>query len=303
MILEQASRHLANYVLLAEQALGRRQVALWGHGRNFNTDVASPVGEALKGAVNRYAHWWFAYTDTTADIVAEMGFPRRRITTVQNAIDTAGLCRAVASVGPEDRRRVRREIGIDGEHTALYLGNLARHKRLDYLFESSDDVRARLPDFELIVAGAGAEETAVRAFASSRSWVHVVGARHGEQKAELLAVADILLMPAAAGLVVLDCFASGVPIVISDAWWHGPERSYIEDGANGVAVDDGGDSRAYARAVADLLVDEPRLAELRRGCLVSAGRYTVEAMVERFARGIERALGDAVASNDTSRSA
>lgn len=302
VILEQGSRHLLNYMLFAEQALGRSQVALWGHGRNLDTDEASRLGEALKAAVNRYARWWFAYTDASADIVAEMGFPRRRITTVQNANDTLRLRRAVASVSAEDRRRTRSEIGVRGDHTALYLGNLARHKRLGYLFEASDAVRELLPDFELIVAGAGTEEKAVRAFASTRSWVHVVGARHGAEKAELLAVADVVLVPAGAGLVVLDSFAAGVPIVTSDAWWHGPERSYVEDGVNGLAVDDGGDGRAYARAVTDLLGDTPRRAELRRGCLLAAERYTVEAMVERFASGIERALGDAVSSNDTSRS-
>jgi L-malate glycosyltransferase len=290
VIVEQGSRHVINYLLFAEQVLGRRRVALWGHGRNFNVIDASPLGETLKVFGTRRAHWWFGYTERSAAIVEALGVPPSHITVVRNASDTAALREQVDGLGPSARRDVRRQLGVTGEHVGLYLGSLTTEKRLDYLFEASEVVRADIPDFELLIAGEGGEAEAARRFAATRPWVHLLGAVHGADKASALAVSDLVLMPASAGLVVLDSFAAGVPIVISGSWPHGPEADYIDDGSDGLVVQDGGDAGRYAAAITALLRSPGLRAELADGSRRQAGEYTVEAMVERFATGIEQAL-------------
>jgi L-malate glycosyltransferase len=293
VIVEQGSRHVINYLLFAEQTFGRRRVALWGHGRNFNTIDRSPVGEALKAHGTRHAHWWFAYTAQAAGIAEELGVSPDHITVVRNASDTTSLREAVERVGPDEQRRVRDGHGVAGRHVGLYLGSLEPAKRLDYLLEASDEVRATVPDFELLVAGAGTEEPLVRRFAETRPWVHLLGAIHGEDKARALAIADVVLMPASAGLVALDSFAAGVPMAISSAWPHGPEADYLEHNVNGLVVEDAGDARRYGAVVAELLRSPDVREKLADGCRRAAGEYTVEGMVERFAAGIEQALATA----------
>jgi len=293
VIVEQGSRHLLNYLLLAEQLVGRRKVALWGHGRNLKVDEASRVGEALKARWSRRVRWWFAYNDRTAEIVAGLGFPEQRITVLNNTIDTRELRDDVAAVSAGDLERTRREVGLRGDHVGLYMGGWAPAKGLEDLFAASDLVRAEVPDFELVLAGAGPEEPKVRAFAARRPWVHAVGTRRGADKARLLAAVELLLVPAAVGLVVLDSFAAGVPIVVGAGRGHGPEEAYLEHGTNGWIVEDGADPVEYGRAVAALLRDDARRAELREGCLRSAERYTVEDMVDRFVAGIARARDEA----------
>jgi glycosyltransferase involved in cell wall biosynthesis len=290
VVVEQGSRHVINYLLLAEQMLGRRRVALWGHGRNFNTIDASSVGEALKAFGTRHAHWWFAYTEQAARIAEELGVSADHITVVRNAGDTSLLREMVDRIGADQRRRTREEIGVTGEHVGLYLGSLAPAKRLDYLLDASDEVRAAVPDFELLVAGAGTEEPLVRRFAETRPWVHLLGAIHDEEKARALAVADLVLMPASAGLVVLDSFAAGVPMAISSAWPHGPEADYLEHNVNGLVVEDAGDARRYGAVVAELLGSPDVREKLSAGCRRAAGEYTVEGMATRFVAGIEQAL-------------
>ena len=49
--------------------------------------------------------WWFAYTETSREIVETYGFPRQRITVFHNAIDTSEIRRLVAQV---DNRRLNR---------------------------------------------------------------------------------------------------------------------------------------------------------------------------------------------------
>lgn len=289
VIVEQGSRHLLNYLLLVQQLLGLRRLALWGHGRNLKVDEASRLGEALKARWSRHVHWWFAYNDATAQIVTDLGFPERRITVLNNAIDTRALRDEVAAVSAREVELTRGELGLRGQHVGLYLGGLAPAKGLDDLFSAAELVRVDLPDFELVVAGAGPEEPKVRAFAAQRPWVHVVGTCRGAEKARLLAAVELLLAPAAAGLVVLDSFAAGVPIVVGAGRNHGPEVAYIDHGSNGWIVEGGADPRQYARAIVGLMEDDARRAELRAGCLRSAQRYTVEDMVDRFALGIGRA--------------
>ncbi len=52
------------------------------------------------------------------------------------------------------------------------------------------------------------------------------------------------------------------------------------------------DARAYADAVARVMIDDGLLERLRGGCREAAGKYTVEAMAENFADGVLRALND-----------
>ncbi|WP_052667093.1 glycosyltransferase family 4 protein [Nitriliruptor alkaliphilus] len=290
IIVEQGSRHLLNYLLFTGQALGRRRVALWGHGRNLDVRDSSRLGEAVKAMGSRRAHWWFAYNDLSAEIVEGLGVARGRITAVQNTIDTIRLRDRVAALTEDDVHAMRRSLGLDGGRVGLYLGSLAPGKRLDYLFEASEAVHAAAPDFHLIVTGAGTEDARLRRFAAARQWVHPVGPVRGSAKAGMLRVADLVLLPAGAGLAVLDSFAAGTPMVISRAFPHGPEASYIEQGVNGVAVDDGGDPSVYGRAIVDLLADQARRTVLGARARESAERYTIENMVERFAGGIEDAL-------------
>jgi glycosyltransferase involved in cell wall biosynthesis len=292
VIVEQGSRHLLNYLLLARQATGGARVALWGHGRNLNRGQESRLGEAVKRRSTRRAHWWFAYNDLAAEIVAALGVPPERITSVQNTVDTRRLGAAVDALSDDDVARTREQLGVSGKHVGLYLGGLSPEKRLTYLFDASDAIRAAVPDFELVIAGSGTEEAHVREFSADRAWVHHLGrAVYGPEKVALLAAADVFLMPCWAGLAVLDSFAAALPMIISGSQAHPPEASYLEDGVNGLVVADHGDAGRYGRAVADLLVDSARLEELRIGCREAAERYTLEEMVERFADGVRRAVG------------
>ena len=290
VIVEQATRHLLNFVLAAEQRLGRRKVALWGHGRTFDPSHSRRVSEWVKARLSLSVHWWFAYTERSAAVVEALGYPRERITVVQNAVDTRWLADAVNSLDASAAAHMRDELELTGSHVGVFLGKFAVEKRLGYVFEAADAVRQRIGDFELIVAGAGSNEPLVRRLAATRPWVRVVGPRFGHEKAALLRVADVLLVPAWAGLVVLDAFAAGVPLAVSASQPHPPENSYLRDGVNGLVVEDGGSAVAFGHAVAELLEDPSLRATLRAGCRAARGRYSIEEMVSRFGNGVQQAL-------------
>jgi glycosyltransferase involved in cell wall biosynthesis len=285
VIVEQASQLLLNYRLLLRQALGGPRVAFWGHGRSF-ADDPSAVGERIKAWVSTRPHWWFAHTSMSADVLRGFGVEPSRVTVVDNAIDTDRLRSELGAVSAEDLDRLREELGLSAGPIGLFLGNLRDTKRIDVLVEAAALIRHAVPDFELLIVGHGP----AAAEAAGVPWIHAIGARYGAERAAMLRLATVLLVPAAVGLVVLDGLVAGVPLVTSRDGAHGPEIVYLVDGETGILVDGRPDARRYADAVVALLQDDATLASMQRRCLDAAGQYSVEAMAGRFASGIREAL-------------
>jgi glycosyltransferase involved in cell wall biosynthesis len=296
VIVEQASRLLVNYVLLAMQSLRLTRVAFWGHGANLQHHRASRLGEHLKRIVSRHPHWWFAYTEGTRERVAALGFPSDRITVVQNAVDTTSLRAQIGSVTESEVLAWKERNRIARGPVGLFLGSLYAEKRLPFLFAAADRIRKFVPDFQLVIGGDGLLRREVREQCARRNWATYLGSVYGADKAVALAAADVFLMPGLVGLAVLDSFAAGLPIATTAVDFHSPEIEYVEDGLNGVVTPDPEDVGAYALAVKRVLSEHEFRHSLQIGCRRSAERYTNEAMVERFTEGVLRALGRGVTS-------
>jgi glycosyltransferase involved in cell wall biosynthesis len=289
VIVEQASRLLLNYRLLLRQILGGPAVAFWGHGRSADPGH-STAGEWIKRTTSRKVHWWFAYTSRSADILAALGFPAERVTVVGNAIDTAGLRREIEAVGAAGRESFRRELGLGAGPVGLFLGAFKADKRLDVLLEAAESIRAGEPSFQLVVVGRGALEDVVKTAIQRLPWVSYPGPLYGRDRAAMFAVADLLLIPGAVGLAVLESFAAGAPLITSSTAGHGPEIAYLRDRENGMVVAGGEDPHLYAAAVIEILRDRDLLARLQAGCAADTDRYTIDDMASNFAEGVRGAL-------------
>jgi glycosyltransferase involved in cell wall biosynthesis len=297
VIVEQASKLLLNYVLLARQTLGGSRVAFWGHGRNLQEHTASRLGEAVKRLISRWPHWWFTYTEGSAEVVRQLRYPPDRITVVQNAIDTAALRRRHASVSEEELATLRLRWGIQSRNVAIFVGGLYADKRIRFLIEAAQALRRRIVDFELVVIGAGPDQVLVEEAAREYRWIHYPGACLGVEKVPFFNLSQIMLLPGLVGLGVLDSFALEVPLVTVDLPYHSPEIDYLRHGENGLKLPAGTDPEGYAVAVAGLLSDEGWREHLQAGCRAAAQVYTLEAMVGRFAEGVLLALGRTTAAD------
>ncbi len=291
VVVEQASRLLLNYVLLGRQALGRGRVAFWGHGANLQRQTASATSEWLKRRVSRLPYWWFAYTEGSRRRVEALGYPPERITVVQNAQDTELLAEAVAAVSAEERERFRAEHGLGNGPVGVFLGSLSREKRLDFLLEAAERIREREPGFRLVVTGTGEDRPRVESAASSHPWITYLGRVDDLRgRASLLSCADSLLVPGLVGLVALDGFAAGVPLVTTAVDFHSPEIEYVRDGENGVVAADPDDVDSYAALALEAMAPGSFRERLVDGCRRAREVFTLGAMVERFAGGVHAAL-------------
>lgn len=264
------------------------RIGLWGHGGNLQGDPES-LRERFKRVVARHADWWFGYTGMSVPLILESGFPRERITVLDNAVDTGELAALRRGVQQHDLEALRESLGLAGRRVGVFVGSLYPEKRIGFLLESALAVRRRVPDFELLVIGAGPLAEEVERFCAQHAWARYLGPRKGRAKVEAVALGQVMLNPGLVGLGILDSFVCRVPMFTTDCGIHSPEIAYLENGHNGVMT--ANTLESYAEAVVQGLGHPPTLELLQAGCGESAARYTVERMAGNFVDGMVRCLG------------
>lgn len=290
VIVEQSSRLLVNYLLLARSGGRRAKIAYWGHGQNFQAGGSrfDQAHHRWKNAITRRADWFFAYTDRSLEPLRTAGFPAERVTVVNNAIDSGRLQAARDALTVGELERLRAELGLQGGAVALYCGAMYREKRLGFLIEACEEIRRLLPDFRMIFVGGGPDQGLVEAAASRNDWMRYVGPKFATEAVPYFALSKALLLPAGIGLAIIDAFALGVPLLTAALPGHGPEIAYLEPGVNGEISDP--DPGAYAAMVVRYLTSPERQESYGRACRAAAARLTIDAMAERFAEGIAACL-------------
>jgi glycosyltransferase involved in cell wall biosynthesis len=290
VVVQQENKLVLNYILNIASVLGLRKVAYFGHGRNFQSHKPDGMPERFKRFWATKVNWWFGYTDETRRHIETLGFPPEKITVFNNSVDTSELRRIVNSVTDERLESLRAELGLTGRHVGVFVGGVYPDKRMPFLVEAADRIRARLPDFELLVVGGGSDLPVISQLAESRPWIRVLGPRFGEEKVALMMVGHVFMMPGLMGLAILDAGAAGLPIATTAFPWHSPEIAYLEPGHNGLMVADWESPEAYGAAVADLLADPARRRAMGGAARDMATRFSIEAMAGNFAEGVLKAL-------------
>lgn len=265
----------------------RRKVALWGHGANLQGDPSS-FREKFKRVMARRADWWFGYTDLSVPLIRLSGFPAERITVLNNSVDTKEMARQFASIDESEKKVFFERLGLSGGCVGIFLGSLYSEKRINFLLDAADRIRSRVPNFEFLIVGGGADRMMVESFASSRPWVRYLGVLKGREKVVALSSAHLMLNPGLVGLGILDSFVCEVPMITTDCGLHSPEIAYLQNGVNGWMTQDS--SEEFVDLAVRLLGGADQLDALVQGCRESAARYTVENMAANFADGVDRCL-------------
>ncbi|CAN5382679.1 glycosyltransferase family 4 protein [soil metagenome] len=164
---------------------------------------------------------------------------------------------------PGDRAAAKAALGVSGP-LVVSVGALIPRKGHDIVI----DAVARLPDVNLLIAGEGPENAALKArivHQGVANRVHLLGpVAHGELPA-LLAAADVMALASSSeGLANawVEALASGVPIVIPDA---GGAGEVVTDPSYGRIAER--TPAAFAQAISEILASPPAPAQVRRGAV------------------------------------
>ena len=261
-----------------------KRIAFWGHGANMQSSKPNGLKERFKRWTVGKVDWWFAYTESSANLVKLAGFAGKRITVVENAVDTEKMRAECAGVTREDGLRLRLSLGLEGGPIGLFVGSLYREKMLGFLLEAAHLIRQRVPGFSLLIVGAGPQQDEVALATKGFPWIRCLGPLRGKRKSEVLMLADVMLNPGLVGLGILDSFASGRPMFTTNCGLHSPEISYLSNWKNGVMTPM--NPKIYAETVSEVLQHPEMIEILRLGALASASKYTLENMACRIRDGI-----------------
>ena len=288
VIVEQANKLLINYYLMFNRKRLGLKFCYWGHGRNRQMKENS-VYNKFKYIFIKNCDWWFAYTQSVKEFLIEMGVPANKITPVQNAINTEELRSEYLQISHSKAAEIKESIGIKSDIIGIYCGAMYSEKRIDFLLETCYKVKKQIPEFNMIFIGSGEDFYKVKEAAKDQGWIHCLGSKFGQERVKYFRISAVQLMPGAVGLGILDSFAMETPLVTTVQDFHGPEISYLENGKNGIITKN--NIEEYTDAVVDLLLSKKYL-QMAEYCKYSAGKYTLENMVENFKIGVLRCLNE-----------
>jgi phosphatidylinositol alpha-1,6-mannosyltransferase len=175
---------------------------------------------------------------------------------------------AIVPFGDDERAAVRARLGLPGAGPLVVsVSRLVPRKGVDVLLEAAARLAPSYPDLVVAVAGGGRElERLRRQAARSPVTVEVLGRVSDEDRAGLLASADVFVMACrnrwfgleqeGFGIVFLEAAAAGVPQI---AGASGGAHEAVVDGVTGLVVRQPEDPGTVAEALRTLLAD-PALA-------------------------------------------
>ncbi|MCU0961173.1 MAG: glycosyltransferase [Pirellulaceae bacterium] len=150
-----------------------------------------------------------------AAVCAQAGLPRERLGVVHDGVDPARIAAG-------DRARGRCALGLRGDELlVLSVGSLVTCKGHQDLVDAFPAVRQRLPQARCAIAGAGDQESALRAQIEQRGLVDVVRLlRYRDDVPDLLHACDLFVFPSrdeGLGSTLIDAMLARRPIVTTTA--------------------------------------------------------------------------------------
>jgi colanic acid biosynthesis glycosyl transferase WcaI len=224
--------------------------------------------------------------DMASNVAAKMGSPAR-VHVIPNFVD-------ISSITPLERSNsYRAEYGLEGKTVVMYAGNVGLSQSLELLLDAARATVDR-SDVVYVVNGAGSTLADLTASAAGLPNVRFVPMQPLERLPEVLAAADIHVVPLKAGLSrssvpskTYSILAAGRPLLAGVDKGSEVQR-IVEAAGAGIAVEPD-DAGAFVAALTSLL-DDPQ----GREAMGAAGRKYVEQSASPA--GVAKAYADLFAA-------
>jgi L-malate glycosyltransferase len=218
------------------------------------------------------------------ETVEHFGIAADAVEVIPNFVDPA--------VYDRDRYPCHRHALAEGdEKLIMHISNFRPVKRILDVVRVFARIRRELPARLVFIGDGPDRHDAVREAERLGVGSQVVFLGKQDSVAELLACADLFLLPSSSesfGLVALEAMASGVPVVASRT---GGLPEVVVHGQTGYLAEPG-DVEAMAEAGLDVLRDPARWREMSRSARETAvERFGVDGVVTRYEHFYERVLG------------
>lgn len=256
----------------------------------FHTYATKPVPQAIGNLIGQRRmmnklHVRIAVSDAARWTAERFYGGRYRV--IPNGIDTA---QAVAGPKPHNQRL-----------ELLYVGRADERKGLPVMLRAFEALRAAGVEAGLTVAGAASEE--VEPLLLDARGLTLAGRVSEDEKWRLLHAADLVCAPSLGGesfgIVLLEAFASGTPVVCSDIAGY---RDVVRGGVDGELVEPG-DAVALGEAMRALAGAPERRAAMGAAARARAERFAWPRVADQVVGAYEQAVEVATAQPSSLRAA
>ena len=289
----------APVALLAARLTGART---WLHVQDFEVDAAFELG-MLKSTTGRRVAEYIergllrgfdrvsAISESMRRLLVRKGLDEDSTIELRNWVDVDAV-----TMRPSSNTAYRSELNIPASQVvALYSGNMAGKQGLERLAEMVGLLEHKAPQVTVILCGQGPLRETLEASCAGKGNVHFMDLQPSARLPELLATADIHLLPQraeAADLVLpsklTGMLASGRPVV---AMAEAGTGLSVEVEGCGLTVAPG-DAEAMASAVISLSEDQPKRLRLGLAARERAeARWKMSAVIDGFEAEALRLLG------------
>jgi glycosyltransferase involved in cell wall biosynthesis len=194
---------------------------------------------------------------------------------------------------PGDGARFRAARGISPQRPmALFVGRAAHEKNIDFLLHMLLELRARIPDVLVVIAGEGPAEAHLHKLAEELGLrLNIMFIGYMDRTTELLdcyRAADVFVFASRTetqGLVLIEALAQGTPVVSTAVMGTADVMAQV---SGGLVVEE--DTVAFADAVAQVMRDHGLRAELSAKARHDAERWSSRHFAERLLRLYERVV-------------
>ena len=221
------------------------------------------------------ANWWISSGEHTTRYLCHYGAKKERVYRYPfTSLWKKDILPKVPS--PEEKYRLRQELGMKEKKIVLYVGRYDPKKGMDDLLHAVPELTE---DAGVYFVG-GEPDDAHLAFCKEKALeqVHFVGFRRKEELSGYYQAADILVLPTKSdvwGLVVNEAMSMGLPVITTDKCVAGLEL--IENGVNGY-VYPVEDQRSLIGSINTALAGDYR--KMGEAALETSRYYTIENMAK-----------------------
>jgi glycosyltransferase involved in cell wall biosynthesis len=215
----------------------------------------------------------------------DLGVDHKKVHLIANGID---LERFVMT-NDRMRREARQRTGMGDSPLIGIIARLSDVKGIDVLIKAMPLVLKEIPSVNLLIAGQGQEETALKKLTHDLSLTAHVHFKSGtDQTQDLLCAFDVFVMPSlmeGLGLSVIEAQACGIPVVASRA---GGLVDLIEDGKSGYLVPINDPAALAGRIIEILRNPSPSMAMTQQARLNVEQYFSAQRMLKETLKVYEQ---------------
>ncbi|HTY91059.1 MAG TPA: glycosyltransferase [Methanocella sp.] len=235
----------------------------------------------LQGIAKAYQNWFYGNCDVVIvparSAARYIDIKNKRVEVVSNGLDLKRYGRA-------GRGEFRERFGLGDAPVILHGGRLSFEKRIDGVIRAMPLVLGAIPDAKLLIVGKGPSRKSLDALVEKlglQESVVFTGYVGDEDFPKAFAAADVLALNSPVetqSLIVLEAFATGVPVVGADA---GAIPDAVVPGENGFLFNTD-DTKALAGYLIAVLGDKALRERLGQGALSTASEHSLEKSTDRL---------------------